>query len=241
MQATDFEFANRWWLFGVLFGAPFFTFAFDHAPFGLRIARLIAPRAHWSIDTTLHVVFGVAAGVLVVAALLRTWGSSYLGRDVVHDHDLRSESLRADGPFRHVRNPLYFGNILMAFAVGTIAPIAGCAIIIAAVTVYCYRLIGREEHELRATQGERYIAYFNAVPRLLPSLRPRTACTGATPDLRNGLAAEAYFWSFAFGLSAFAITLNILWFYGGLVASPLVSWLAGLALARSQRAFGKSA
>jgi 4-hydroxybenzoate polyprenyltransferase len=36
--------------------------------------------------------------------------------------------------------------------------------------------------------------------------------------------------SFALGVVGFAISLNVLWFYAGFLASPLLSWLAGLAV-----------
>jgi len=73
-----------------------------------------------------------------------------------------------------------------------------------------------------------------AVPRLWPSLRARIPSGGGRPDWTNGLAAEAYFWSFALGAIGFASTLNILWLYAGFVASPLLSWVAGLTLGRAR-------
>jgi protein-S-isoprenylcysteine O-methyltransferase Ste14 len=57
---------------------------------------------------------------MIASALIRVWGSAYLGREVVHDHALHSEALRADGPYRHTRNPLYFGNALMAVGHGNV-------------------------------------------------------------------------------------------------------------------------
>jgi hypothetical protein len=38
--------------------------------------------------------------------------------------------------------------------------------------LFCYRLILREEAELRAVQGASYDEYQKAVPRLWPALRP---------------------------------------------------------------------
>jgi protein-S-isoprenylcysteine O-methyltransferase Ste14 len=229
MQATDFEFRNRWWLFGVIFGVSFVTFAFDRKTTGEHIADVLASAASLPNLTAVRIVFAVGAFIMIVAALIRTWGSAYLGRDVVHDKDVHSETLRADGPYRHVRNPLYFGNELMAVAVGLIAPYAGCALMLIGITLFNYRLIGREEAFLTAQQGDRYREFLQAVPRLWPSLRARIAPAGAAPDWVNGLSAEAYFWSFALGLVAFAIFLNIICFYAGLTFSPLLSWLAGLA------------
>jgi hypothetical protein len=101
--------------------------------------------------------------------------------------------------------------------------------VVIAVPFFCYRLIGREEAALDAEQGASYRAFRQAVPRLWPSFRARIPAGGSKPDWLSGLAAEAFFMSFAFGVTAFAIFIDIRWFYAGLLASPLLSWLAGLA------------
>ena len=230
MKASNFEFANRWWIFGLIFGVSFFLFSVDHQPVGVRIANALAHRFHYHELFSFHLIFGIGAAILVLSALVRTWGSSYLGRDVVHDHALHSDRLQADGPYRHTRNPLYLGNVLMAFGMAVMAPIIGVPIILIGIPLFCYRLIAREEAALEATQGEPYRAYMRSVPRLWPSLRPRIPAGNARPDLLNGLAAEAFFWSFALGLLAFAISLDVRFFYAGFLASPLLSWLAALAI-----------
>jgi phospholipid methyltransferase len=165
---------------------------------------------------------------MLAAALVRAWGSAYLGREVVHDHAVHSEALKADGPYRHVRNPLYLGNVLMSWAVALFAPGIGWPVIVIGIPLFCYRLIGREEVALEAEQGEPYRAFKRAVPRLWPSLRACIPASGSVPDWINGLAAEAFFMSFALGVIGFAISLNVFWFYGGWLASPLLSWLVGL-------------
>ena len=230
MQATGLEFRQRWWFFGGIFGVAFGCLAFDHVPTGGRIADILIARFRWPESFALHVVFGTAATVMLLAALIRTWGSAYLGRTVVHDHALHSEELRADGPYRHVRNPLYFGNVLMSLSLGLVAPLIGYVFLIIAMLVFSYRLIGREEVALDAEQGDRYRAYVRAVPRLWPSIRARIPASGEAPNWTNGVSADAFFWSFTLGMAAFALFLNIFWLYGGLMASPVLSWLAGLAL-----------
>jgi protein-S-isoprenylcysteine O-methyltransferase Ste14 len=240
IQATDFEFRNRWWLFGLIFGAGFFLLAIDHVPIGSRIADRLAADAQLPESAALHIVFGVSAVIMLAAALVRAWGSAYLGREVVHDHAIHGEALKADGPYRHVRNPLYFGNVLMSWAVGLFAPLMGWPLMVIGIPIFCYRLIGREEAALEAQQGERYRAYKRAVPRLWPSLRARIPGSGVKPDWMNGLAAEAFFISFALGVIGFAISLNVLWFYAGWLASPLLSWLAGWAVQKRSQPVASS-
>lgn len=236
MQASNFEFRNRWWMFGAIFGVAFFTFAFDHRPLGVRLGDRLAVDLGWSADAAYRLVFGAAALIMVLAALVRTWGSAYLGRQVVHDAKLHSETLKADGPYRRVRNPLYLGNLLMGAAMILIAPIPGAVIIAIALPLFLYRLIGREEAGLEAEQGEEFRAFKRAVPRLLPAASPRIPAGGLRPDWKNGLSSEAFFWSFALGTVLFAVTLKVLFFYAGLLASPLLSWLAGLALGTESKA-----
>jgi protein-S-isoprenylcysteine O-methyltransferase Ste14 len=230
MRATGFEFRNRWWLFGGLFGIAFLCAAFDQTPAGERIADYLAAATHCTQLQALHLVFGIAALILLGGALLRTWGSAYLSRQVVHDHAVHGEVLHADGPYRYLRNPLYFGNVLLALTIGLIAPAAGYALLMVGMIVFCYRLIGREEAVLEAGQGQRFREYARSVPRLWPSLRAHVAPARGGPDWISGLAAEAFFWSYALGLVAFALSLNILWVYASLLLSPLASWLAGLAV-----------
>lgn len=228
MQATDFEFRNRWWIFGVIFGAGMFPLAIDHVPVGSRLADRLAAAAFLTETVSLHIVFGFGAVLMIAAVVVRLWASAYLGREVVHDQALHSEALRADGPYRHVRNPLYLGNILMALAISLFAPIIGLPVILLGMPLFCYRLIGREEAGLEAEQGDSYCAFLLAVPRLFPSFRARVPDSGRTPDWMNAFSAEAFFISFAMGVIAFAIWLNILFLYAGFMASPLLSWLAGL-------------
>lgn len=236
MRATDFEFRQRWTVFGCIFGAAFFLFFVDHVPVGVRLGDRLAAAMHWPEALALHLVYGFASVLMIAAALMRAWGSAYLGREVVHDHAVHSEALRADGPYRHVRNPLYFGNIVMSLGMALFAPAIGCPIILLGIPLLCYRLIAREEAALEREQGERYRAYMRAVPRLWPSIRARIPSSGDNPDWASAFAAEAFFISFALGVITFAIFLNILWFYAGMLASPLLSWLAGLALGKRDRA-----
>ncbi|MGA2813414.1 MAG: isoprenylcysteine carboxylmethyltransferase family protein [Candidatus Acidiferrum sp.] len=229
MRASDFEFRNRVWIFALIFGLPALSYSVDAVPLGSRLADRLAAAVPMEEIYALHVVFGIAALIMFAALFFRMWGSAYLTRAVVHDHAVHSEILHADGPYRHVRNPLYLGNVLMAWAMSFFLPVIGWAMVVIAVPFFCYRLIGREEAALDAEQGASYRAFRQAVPRLWPSFRARIPAGGSKPDWLSGLAAEAFFMSFAFGVTAFAIFIDIRWFYAGLLASPLLSWLAGLA------------
>jgi hypothetical protein len=133
-----------------------------------------------------------------------------------------SSRLLADGPYRYVRNPLYFGNILLAIGFGLMASRIGFAILVLDMIVFDYRLILREEAGIAASQGDGFRAYCAAVPRLLPALRPKLPPGGAVPNWRGGLLGEAFMWVMAAAVVAFVITLNLNVYFVVLAASFVV-------------------
>jgi len=170
-------------------------------------------------DEILVTVIGIAALLVAGAAMIRTWATAYLQSDVVQDPRFRTEILVADGPYRHVRNPLYFANVLMIIAMGAMMSRLGFFVAVIAMLVFCYRLILREEAELQASQGQRYDAYCKAVPRLWPSLRPRIMSASRQAKWSEGFKAESWYWGFAAALVTFAITLKLALFFAILAAS----------------------
>ena len=168
-----------------------------------------------------YVVFAVAALLVTAAAMMRTWAAAYLQSEVVHDPEMRTASVVADGPYRHVRNPLYLANILMSFGLGLMASRLGWVVIVVGMLIFMYRLIGREEAALLAGQGERYRAYHAAVPRLWPALAPRLPSAGSQARWRQAWRGEAFFWGFALASAAFAATLQLRYFGAIFVADFL--------------------
>lgn len=114
----------------------------------------------------------------------------------------------ADGPFRYVRNPLYFGGVLFAVGFALAASRLGFLVAVAALTLFYYRLIAREESQLKTTQGESYLQYLKAVPRLIPSLTPRVPAGGLAPRWGQAFFGETFMWFFAIAGACFAATLN---------------------------------
>jgi protein-S-isoprenylcysteine O-methyltransferase Ste14 len=228
MKATNWEFSNRAMIFGLIFGVTFPLYAVDHQNSTAALANWLAPKLNMDPDLAARILFALAALLLVIAALLRTWASSYLQASVVYAADVKSASLVADGPYRHVRNPLYFANVLMIIAMGAMMSRLGFVVALLAMLVFCYRLIFREEAELRASQGESYEAYCRAVPRLWPSLWPRAASAGRRANWAEGVKAEGWYWGFAASLIAFAITEKLWLFFVILGASLAVFWLSSM-------------
>jgi protein-S-isoprenylcysteine O-methyltransferase Ste14 len=228
MKATNWEFTNRALVFGLIFGFTFPLYVLDHENSTAALAHWLAARLQMDADLLAHILFAGAAFLLVVAAFLRTWASAYLAAEVVYAAEVKTQSLVADGPYRHVRNPLYFANLLMAIGMGALMSRAGFLVVVLAIVVFCYRLILREESELQPSQGEKYERYRRGVPRLVPSLWPRIPSAGCQARWAAGFTAESWYWGFAAALVVFAITLKMKLFFVILGASIVSLWVSSM-------------
>jgi protein-S-isoprenylcysteine O-methyltransferase Ste14 len=215
--AGDGEFRNRFWIIGAAYGVGFFLYSIDKTPVAIAFARRIvgsgAGEDSSQFGHTIRLSFAFGTLLVFLAALVRSWATAYLQASVVHDADLHSERLLADGPYRHLRNPLYLGNILMAVGIGFLASRTGFVVIVVVNILIVLRLIAREEAGLLASQGESYRRYYEAVPSLLPSIRPRVSAGTGQPNWRDGFFGESFVWGFAVGMAAFTVTLNIAYYY----------------------------
>ena len=212
MRATKFEFEYRFWIIMTIYFAGFMLSAVDHTPFIVWVRHLAAPsvtRGTSEAQTFARIVIGVGALFVFLAAAIRTWGAAYLRTDVVHDTTQHSESLVADGPFCHTRNPLYLATLAMAAGIGVLASRTGFVFLVLANWIFVYRLIFREEAALQKTQGESYLAYCRSVPRFWPSLRPQVGSGNLKPQWGQAFAGETFVWLFGVAELAIAITLDL--------------------------------
>lgn len=223
---TKAEFKFRVWIFALIFCIAFLCYAFDKENAAQYVANWLTREFPRFDDVTwARIILGAAAALVFFAAAIRTWGTSYLHASVMNDSKLHTERLVADGPFRHVRNPLYFGNILLGFGMGMAMSRPGFFVLVIGMFIFTYRLILREESELSESQGESYRAYCAAVPRLLPSLTPRVPSAGNTPNWLDGFLGELMFWGFGTSLAVLAVTLRGLPFESVLWISFMAPWL----------------
>src|ERR1700722_1942021 len=232
MKATNWEFTNRALVFGLIFGLAFPLYVLDQTNCTAALANWLGGKFNWNADLVARALFACATLFLSVSALIRTWASAYLQADVVYASEVKTQSLVADGPYRYVRNPLYFANVLMAIGLGSMMSRLGFVAAVGAMLIFSYRLIFREEGELQAAQGEQYVRFKKAVPRLLPSPWPRIASAGRKAKWGAGFRAESWYWGSPAGVLAFAITLNLKLFFLFLTLGIGLLWV-------SSRAFQK--
>jgi len=125
-------------------------------------------------------LFGVYsfAGVILSLALvfagfgLRAWGSAYAGGHT-RGRSIEAPRLATGGPYAHVRNPIYLGNVLIGFGmVGLLGDPWLLPLCLAVLAFLYFPIIPAEEEFLLRTFGDEYRRYREAVPRLWPRLRP---------------------------------------------------------------------
>src|SRR6202048_1763270 len=142
MRASKFEFEQRFWIFGAIFGLGFALTFIDHTYFVFGLLHLLAPKVDPDSPRALlilRLIFGGGAALILGAALFRTWATAYLRTEVVHDASQHSEALVADGPYRYVRNPLYLANIPLAAGLGVLASRLGWFFLVAGHWLFVYR------------------------------------------------------------------------------------------------------
>ncbi|HXO44634.1 MAG TPA: isoprenylcysteine carboxylmethyltransferase family protein [Candidatus Cybelea sp.] len=239
-QATEFEFRTRFWFIFGIFWLGFLLYLVDPVNISVALSRLVLgghpDESSSRFGHAVTVFFALGTLGVVVGALIRSWAESYLHSSIVHDRELHGEQLVADGPYRHVRNPLYLGNLLLAIGVGLLASRSGFLVISIGMWLFVYRLILREETTLLQSQGDSYRRYLAAVPRLLPSVTPRVPASGAMPNWLDGFTGELFMWSGAAAMAVFTATRSTLYFWVVFGLGMAIYFLQSYLRGRSKRA-----
>ncbi len=117
--------------------------------------------------TSLLIGFAIA----VTGELIRLWGVSWAGSETRTTGGVGGTFLVISGPFAHVRNPLYVGNILMYFGLGIMSMALFPYLQIFAIIFFIvqYHFIVKEEEGFLETKfGTDYQNYLENVPRFFP-------------------------------------------------------------------------
>lgn len=175
------------------------------------------------------------ACVFTLACLaVRAWGASYLTAAVVWNPGAVTGSLIVAGPFRYTRNPLYLGNVFLAFGFGLLAPLPGTVFIILANLAFVAALIRHEEAQMSRQYGEAFRAYCRAVPALFPRLLPAPGNAAVSAQPVQGMLSELFTACLAAGLFMWILVPR----FGGYAFAILyvVGVLAQRAVERAQQA-----
>ncbi|HEX4021776.1 MAG TPA: isoprenylcysteine carboxylmethyltransferase family protein [Acidobacteriaceae bacterium] len=199
---------RRWWILLIIllgFWAPLDRVSGQHpASTWLVLAGVLARYRVLPIGYAFIVIVVLATLFALAAAVLRTWGTAYLGSGVMQDPALHGERIVADGPYRYVRNPLYLGGELHILALAILMPPWGAIFTVIAMALLFAALIRAEEAHLIATRGDAYREYRSRVSCILPSLSARVPAGEERPRWGQALLAEIYFWGVAITYAALA-------------------------------------
>ncbi len=115
--------------------------------------------------------YAVGIALVVLGEVVRFWSAGYIAKDA---------EIATGGPYAHVRNPLYFGSLLLAVGLGLISGLGvwGVGLMVSLFLVFHLAAIFYEESFLTAKFGAPYLDYVRRVPRLLPSPWPRATGAG---------------------------------------------------------------
>jgi protein-S-isoprenylcysteine O-methyltransferase Ste14 len=114
----------------------------------------------------------------VIAALgefTRFWGVAYAGSLTRVTGSVGAPEVIVSGPFAHVRNPLYVGNIMTYVGIGVMSNALFPWLVIGAFVWFIFQyvlIVQLEEEFLEGHFGEPYLVFKRNVPRFLPRVSP---------------------------------------------------------------------
>ena len=160
-------------------------------------------------------IWSLIAGFTIacIGEYLRLWGVGWAGSETRTTGTVGGTYLIISGPFAHLRNPLYLGNIMMYTGIGTMSfalfpwlQIIGLLFF----SVQYHLIINEEEGYLKKTFGKQFEDYTSNVPRFIPRLTSYKVSRIEQPDFswKEGMKSEIRTLQ-AFGF--IIVTLIILW------------------------------
>jgi protein-S-isoprenylcysteine O-methyltransferase Ste14 len=136
-------------------------------------------------------------GAMIVACgeFMRFWGVAYAGSLTRVTGSVGAPEVIVAGPFAHVRNPLYAGNILTYIGIGIMANAAFPWLLCAAIAWFAFQysqIVALEEEFLTAAFGASYAEYAKNVPRFIPRIEPykNTAQENQKPNWSEAVQSE---------------------------------------------------
>jgi len=162
-------------------------------------------------------IWSLIAGLIIafIGEFLRLWGVSWAGSETRTTNNVGGTYLIISGPFAHLRNPLYLGNIMMYIGIGIMSFALFPWLQVAGLIFFSLQyniIINEEEEYLKNTFGKQFANYTANVRRFIPRLSSYKVSKIDQPDFswKDGMRSEMRTFQ-AFGFIIF--TLFILWFF----------------------------
>jgi protein-S-isoprenylcysteine O-methyltransferase Ste14 len=177
MGATAFEFRLRFLITALLvalgFWSPWIQYwgIGSRTPLEMSLAIELSRAGLMSFSAAIALTIVLAALIALKGAFLRVWGTAYLGSRTVGHGEMQAGLVLNEGPYRLVRNPLYWGLWCMFLAMSFLMPVSGALVSMVLLSIFLFRLTLGEEAFLASQLGDEYREYQRAVPRLFPHLK----------------------------------------------------------------------
>jgi protein-S-isoprenylcysteine O-methyltransferase Ste14 len=143
----------------------------SYTPIPFLIAMVL-----FAVPTSTTMLCGFVLSVL--GESLRYWGVAYAGSLTRVTGSVGAPEVVVAGPFAHLRNPLYAGNVLMYCGIGVMANALSPWLVLIALVYFVFQyamIVSLEEEFLEKEFGEGYLQFKKNVPRFLPRLNPYQA------------------------------------------------------------------
>jgi protein-S-isoprenylcysteine O-methyltransferase Ste14 len=135
-------------------------------PFLLAMIAFAHPTTQTMLGGGVLAVFGEA---------LRLWGIAYAGSLTRATGSVGAPEVIVAGPFAHLRNPLYVGNIMLYVGIGIMSNALFPWLVLATFVYFVFQysqIVSLEEDFLEREFGDRYREFSSNVPRFVPRLVP---------------------------------------------------------------------
>ncbi len=174
----------------------------SYTPIPFLLAMLLF--AHPSDETML-----VGGAIAVLGEVVRFWGVAYAGSLTRVTGSVGAPEVIVAGPFAHVRNPLYVGNIVIYTGIGWMAHALQPWLVLAAFFYFTFQymmIVTLEEEFLEKEFGAAYLEFKKNVPRFIPRVSPfrHAAQEHQLPKWSEALKSETR------TLQAFGLVIGIL-------------------------------
>lgn len=132
---------------------------------------------------------------VLIGESVRIWAVSYAGSETRVTGEVGASTLVTQGPYSIIRNPLYFGNVMIYAGFGIMSNSLFPFLIIAAICFFIFQyyfIIKTEEDFLLKTYKDKFEVYCLHVKRIIPipGKLPENIISDIKPDLKSGLKSD---------------------------------------------------
>lgn len=142
-------------------------------------------------------LYSILSGLpfIIIGEFIRIWAVGYAGSETRTTNGVGGSNLVTQGPYSYLRNPLYFGNVLIYIGIGIMSYALFPYLQILAFlyfTFQYYCIILNEEDYLKNTFAEKFSEYTKTVNRFFPfkNKLSESLTSNITFDLKEGLKSE---------------------------------------------------